>query len=818
MKRTFLGAASLLAALLAASSWYLFNDLPDLDSIEGRLAQPSIRITERNGQILYEILAEQGGRHAVLPLESIPQCMKDATISVEDHNFYQNPGVDIEGIARALWINLRRGETLAGGSTLTQQVARTLLLTPEERGERRLRRKLREALLAWRMARRFSKDEILALYLNQTYYGAFAFGVEAAAQTYFGKPAVDLMLHECALLAGLPQAPSLYDPFTDPEAADKRQRVVLELMEKNGYISAEQRSLAEATPLEYNGAPYPILAPHFIWMVKSQLDQLFERGVLSSRQSLIVHTTLDLADQRIAEDTIRRRLESYKPKAGQLDQNVNNSALVALNPRTGEILALVGSADYFDAGIDGSVNMAISPRQSGSAFKPFIYSLALSPDAETPWTAATPLLDVTTTFITHDGTPYIPKNYDDLEHGPVPVREALASSLNIPAVLTLQHVGIAPALELAHRLGIHSLDQDPEHYDLSLALGGGQMSLLELVSAYSAFANGGLYPGRMTILEVMDFEGHVLYAAPRVSPVQVFDSRVAWLISDILSDDAARRVGFGRNSTLKLDRTAAVKTGTTTNYHDNWTVGYTPDLVTGVWVGNSNYQAMHNVTGLTGAAPIWHNFMRTVLTGVADRPFPQPPGLVQARVCTLSGLLPTVDCPNTRLEWFLEGTQPTEGDTLYRRIWVDGSTGRLADTSTPSSRRQPVIALDLPPSASLWAQSNGVPLLSQFRQPAGDAAETGLVILSPAPETIYRLAADFDPKAQQIMISFASAGSFGRIDLLLDGEVFARFAGPPYETWWSPAPGEHTILLQGMMPDGKVVTSEPVHFTVLPPG
>ncbi|HEY5901791.1 MAG TPA: penicillin-binding protein 1C [Anaerolineales bacterium] len=817
MKRRLVWLFLLLTGLLAvAAAFYLFHGLPSLDSLDAGLARPSIRITDRRGTILYEILPERGGRNAVLPLDSIPACMKDATISVEDRNFYENPGVDVEGIVRALWINLHGGETLAGGSTITQQVARTLLFSPEERGERSLRRKLREALLAWQLARRLSKDEILALYLNQTYYGGFAFGVEAASQTYFGKPAADLLLHECALLAGLPQAPSLYDPFTDPEAARERQRVVLELMEKNGYITARERSVAEATPLAYNGSPYPILAPHFVWMVKGQLDRLFEDGVLFPRQSLIVRTTLDLDHQRIAEDIIHRRLESYAPKAGQLNQNVNNAALVALDPHSGEILALVGSADYFDAGIDGAVNMAAAPRQSGSAFKPFIYALALSPGEGSSWTAATPLLDVTTTFITHDGAPYIPKNYDDLEHGPVPVREALASSLNIPAVLTLQHVGIPRALNLAHRLGIDSLDQNPDHYDLSLALGGGQMSLLELTSAFSTFADGGLYPGRTSILEIRDFAGNLLFSGSGRPAVQVLDPRVAWLISDILSDDSARRVGFGRNSTLKLDRTAAVKTGTTTNYHDNWTVGYTPDLVAGVWVGNSNYQAMHNVTGLTGAAPIWHTYMRTVLAGTPDTPFLPPPGMSELRVCTLSGLLPGPACPNTRLEWFIQGTEPTGTDTLYKEIWVDTGTGRLADIATPQDRRQPVVAMDLPASAVRWAQENGIPLLSQFSQ-SSQSANGRLTLLSPASETIYRLARDFDPAAQQILISFAAARDFSRVSLLLDGRLLAVFTGPPFETWWPPVPGEHFIQLQAAGSDGGILTSEPVHFTVLPP-
>ncbi len=786
--------------LIAGISIYLFHDLPSIDSLPSKLNQPSIRVTDRNGRLLYEIMPEVGGRNAVLPLESIPQCMQDATIAIEDRNFYENPGVDVEGIARAFWINLTGGETIAGGSTITQQVARNLLL-PEELSQRTLRRKLREALLAWQMARQLSKDEILALYLNQTYYGSFAYGVEAAAQIYFDKPASGLLLHECALIAGLPQAPSLYNPSIDPAAAQERQRIVLELMQKDGFITAEERALAEITPLAYNPAPFPIHAPHFVWIVKTRMDELFESGQLAPTQSLIVRTTLDLDYQQLAEETVTRRLALYAPKEGELDQNVNNAALVAMDPRTGEILALVGSADYFNEEINGSVDMAISPRQSGSAFKPFIYAQALSPNSPTPWTAATPLLDVETSFPTHDGTPYIPKNYDNLEHGPIPVRIALGSSLNIPAVLTLDHVGMDATLTLARKLGIQSLSPDPNEYDLSLALGGGQMSLLELTTAYAAFANQGAYPSHYAILDVSDFDGHLLYTEQKSPQVQLFDPRVAWLISDILSDDGARKIGFGRNSTLKLDRTAAVKTGTTTNFHDNWTIGYTPSLVVGVWVGNSNYEAMHNITGLTGAAPIWNNTMRAILQGQPDQPFLRPDGLVQAQVCTLSGMLPTPLCPNTSTEWFIAGTEPTQPDTLYQQVEVDGF---------------PVIALDLPASAFPWARRQGLPLLADLSA-APVSQASSLVMISPAADITYRLSADLDPQSQQIPIQAESRQALTSLSVIVDGNVFITLTSAPYRTWWPLTVGEHRVWLEAVTVDGQILTTPPITITVLEP-
>jgi membrane peptidoglycan carboxypeptidase len=483
--------------------FYIFWDLPSLDALPETFMTPSVRITDRNDRLLYEILPQEGGRNTVLSIENIPQCLKDATIAVEDKNFYTNPGFDLTGIARALWINLKGGETVAGGSTITQQVARNLLLSQEERTERTLRRKLREAVLAAQMTRKLSKDEILALYLNQINYGGLAYGVEAAAQTYFGKPASELLLPECALIAGLPQAPGVYNPFTNPDLAKERQRTVLGLMEKQGYITREQRLSAESTPLSYNPVPYPIEAPHFIWIIKDQIDRLTSQGILNSSQSIIARTTLDLDAQRLAEEILKRRIDEYKSEDVALSHNVNNAALVVLDPTNGEILALVGSADYFDESIDGALDMAISPRQTGSAFKPFVYALALDPARADAWTAATPILDVSTTFALRDGTAYTPVNYDGFEHGVVPLREALGSSLNISAVKALQHVGIEDTINLAQRLGITSLDE-AGNYDLSLVLGGGQVSLLELSTAYATLANNGYYTGHVSILDIHD--------------------------------------------------------------------------------------------------------------------------------------------------------------------------------------------------------------------------------------------------------------------------------------------------------------------------
>jgi penicillin-binding protein 1C len=810
-KKLLLVLLALVVTAISGLFFYVFNGLPDIKTIPEHLNQPSLRITDRNGRPLYEVLPTDGGRHAVVALDKIPECMKQATIAVEDENFYTNPGIDLAGIARALWINLQGGETIAGGSTVTQQVARNLLLT-SELGPRSVRRKLRESFLAWQMTRAYSKDEILALYLNQTFYGGFAYGVEAAAQTYFGKPASELLLPECALLAGLPQAPALYNPFSDPEAAKKRQSVVLGLMEKDGFISADERQQAEQVPLSYNAAPFPIRAPHFAWMVKSQVDNLFAEGKLDPKTSLVIRTTLDLDAQGIAEDAIARQIAKFKDDNG-LDHHVNNAAVVILNPRDGDILALVGSADYFNQSIAGALNMATTPRQPGSAFKPLIYAEAFNPLKTSPWTAATPIMDVETAFPTHENKTYIPQDYDEKEHGLIPARTALGSSLNIPAVAALQKVGVTEMVNLAGRLGITSLG-DPDEYDLSLALGGGQMSLLQLTGAYATLANRGYFPGHYAIIDIHDADGNLLYTQQKAPQTQVYDPRVAWLVSDILSDDNARIIGFGKNSTLRIDRPAAVKTGTTTNFHDNWTVGYTPSLVVGVWVGNSDYQAMREVNGLTGAAPIWAATIRALLNGKPEETFARPEGLTQVKVCTYSGLLPTPLCDKTHVEWLIDGTQPTQPDNIYQQVFIDTSTGQLAADSTPAERRQPQVVLDLPAPLQRWAHSQGLTLLSDFSAQPTETASAGLTLTSPQSGVTYRLSDQTSSEAQQIPVEALAGAGVTHITLWVDGQQFASFNTAPYVIWWPLAEGRHEFQVRGVGSKGEEVMSNVVEITV----
>lgn len=810
----------LLAALVGGYIW-LFRGLPSLDSLSERFYTPSIRIVDRAGRLLYESIPADGGRHTVIPLEQIPLSLCQAVIATEDRSFYTNPGVDLKGILRALWINLRGGETIAGGSTITQQVAKNLLLEAGERTQRSLRRKLRESILAWQLAHKLSKDEILGIYLNQTYYGGMAYGVEAAAQTYFGKPASALDLAESALIAGIPQSPARYNPFSNPDGVKERQKVVLELMAKDGYISKDEQELAAREPLAYTATPYPMEAPHFVLWVLSQLDGIMTADEIYQHGGVIVQTTLDLDWQHAAERAVKRQIEQLAKENSGLGHNLHNAAVVAMNPSSGEILTMVGSPDYTDTEHEGAINMALAPRQPGSSIKPLVYATALDPSQSFPWTAATMILDVRTSFITHDNKAYVPSNYDGLEHGPVLVREALASSLNVPAVITLKHIGLPAMFNTASKLGITTLT-NPDEYDLSLALGGGAVRLTELTAAYGAFANGGYRVTPYAIQMISDPVGANLYTATPAPQVRVLDERVAWLVTDILSDNEARLIGFGRNSILRLDRPAAVKTGTTTNFHDNWTVGYTPDLVVGVWAGNADYQPMRDVSGVTGAAPIWHQFMRTVLTGTPEHDFSRPPGLVRLEVCALSGLLPTDDCPYRRLEWFIAGTEPSQTDPIYHKVTVDARTGRMADASTPAEQLKTIEVLDLPPQAAPWARSKGMILLRDL-DPSSvvkDSTElnqqsSALSLITPADNALFRFIPSVPDETQRLRLeAISTTGNLQEVTLWVDGRLVARLTQSPYQAWWPLTLGQHAAWAEAVTWDGQRIASLKVEFTV----
>ncbi|MCA9940660.1 MAG: transglycosylase domain-containing protein [Anaerolineales bacterium] len=634
-----------------------------LDAARTRDTFETTRIFDRNGQLLWEFFGE--GNRTQIPLSQIPQNLIDATIAIEDDSFYENNGLDAPSLVAAIIANLRHPEGRPiGGSTITQQLVRHVAFDYDERTAVSYNRKTKEIILAWIMNRKYSKDEILELYLNEIYYGNLAYGIEAAAQTYFEIPARDLDLAQAALLAGLPQSPIELDPLTNPDAAKERQWLVLSQMVRDDKISQEEANAAYLEPLTFAPQEVSLVAPHFAVYVRQQLEAQFGADVVANG-GLQVTTTLDLDYQRLAELLARQHVAALAA-----DHHLTNAALVALKPGTGEILAMLGSVDYKDETIDGNVNVALSPQQPGSAIKPITYAAALSPDPNTgtpTWTAADLLWDVPVSYPQFDGSTYSPVNYDGRFHGPVRLREALANSYNVPAVLLLQDIGISRFLELARQMGVSSFDADPSRYGLALTLGGGEVTPLELTAAYAVFANGGFRIPPVSILRVSKTDGTVLYEVQSPEPEQVLDPRVAYLISNILDDDAARVPAMGRNNPLALPFPAAAKTGTTNDFRDNWTVGYTPGLAVGVWTGNTDNSEMINVSGLTGAAPLWSAYMQAVyadfdlvarLAGGGAQPptaFVQPAGLAQKPLCALSSVTPGAgDCVYAGNEWFLQ--------------------------------------------------------------------------------------------------------------------------------------------------------------------
>jgi len=822
----------LVLAVLLAAAWgiraWLFVDLPELSTLASNLAAPSTKILDRYGRLLYTISDPHAGRHTPVALNEIPLACRQATIATEDANFYSNPGVDVVAILRAVWINARGGEVLSGGSTITQQLARNLLLSPKERTQRTLARKLRESILAWRLARAYTKDQVLQLYLNEANYGNLAYGIEAAAQTYFSKHAGELDLSECALLGGLPQLPAAYDPLANPQAARDRQVVVLDLMTKQGYIGAEDARLAKAETLHFAAVPFPIQAPHWVMYVRAWLEDHFTPEEIY-REGLVVTTTLDLDWQNAAQDIVRRRLDELRhPDDNAPSRNVNNAAVIALDPRTGEILTMLGSPDYFDLNISGAVNATLALRQPGSSLKPITYAAAFDPRRDDVFTPATMILDVRTSFTTKEGEPYVPRNYDLRYHGPVLVREALASSYNLPAVKTLDHIGVDTLIRLARQMGISTFS-DSGRYGLALTLGGGEVRLLDMATAYGAFANGGLRVEPVAVTRVTDARGQLRYQWVFHSGDRVLDERVAYLITSILSDDKARAPAFGEGSVLKIDRPAAAKTGTTSDWRDNWTLGYTPDLVVGVWVGNADNQPMENVSGITGAGPIWHEFIQTALLGRPATDFREPPGLTREQVCAMSGLPPNPDapCPHTRTELFIKGTQPTETDTFYRRFKIDMTTGQLADANTPPDRILERVMLVLPAEAMEWARENEIETANALPVTTDDEGRrtndqrqttSELELTHPDAGTVYQISPVTPRETQRIAVSALAGEGVQLVSLSLwaDDQIIATLTEPPYRSLWTLQPGAHTFVARGVDHSGRELVSPSVTVTVLP--
>ena len=561
-------------------------------------------IYDRNGILLAELIGE--GRREWVPLDQISPHLINATIATEDATFFTNPGVDPFRIAGAALQNVEQGEIVSGASTITMQLARNLFLGSEDRYDQTFDRKIAEAGLAAELTQTYAKEELLEMYLNLLNYGRLAYGPQAAARTYFGKSAAELNLAEATLLAGIPQSPAFYDLFEDFESAKERQRTVLSLMVRHGFLSLDEANATFGAEVELGGSPeiHSPRAPHFVDYVVQELDKSLSEGFVR-RSGWRIYTTLDLVLQETAQRIISQKVAALQPR-----YDMNNGALIVLRPGTAEILAMVGSVNFQDKEIDGQVNVAISPRQPGSAIKPLLYATAFSDDLISP---ATVIWDTPITYTISTIEEYEPLNYDRKTHGPVTARAALANSFNVPAVKLLDAVGVERMLESARKMGVESLHRGTDWYGLSLTLGGGEVTLLDLASAYHTMANGGRYLRPRYVLTITDGQGVTLLENTSPEGVPAISEAAASMITDILSDDPARAPMFGANSQLTLSRPVAAKTGTTDNNRDAWTMGYTRHLLAGVWVGNTDGRPMRNATGAAAAAPIWNEVMRTIL-------------------------------------------------------------------------------------------------------------------------------------------------------------------------------------------------------------
>jgi len=863
--RLALVIATVIALIAFALYTWLFADLPPVTAIELRAARPTTQLLDRNGKLLYEVLDADAGKQLDLDLSRIPAACVQATIATEDSRFFYHPGVDPLAIARATWQNLSGGDISSGASTLTQQLARNLFMDADERYQTSYRRKLREAWLAFQLERHYNKDQLLALYLNQTYYGNFAFGLEAAAQIFFAKPAAQLSTAECALLAGLVQYPTGYNPLLDPEAAQGRQLTVLRLMQDAGYLTAAQVEETARQPLQYRSRLFDIEAPHFVMYVQDLLVQ--QLGVERLREGgLRVYTSLDLDLQRQAETAVRRRLAQLTCSGDAVcddpaarSRRVDNAAAVVLDSATGEILSMIGSPNYFSAQISGNVNAALAKRQPGSAIKPFTYAAALDPawssrTGQPPLTTASILADLPKTFTVEnvDGTmaPYRPQNYDRMWHGPVSVRTALANSYNLPAVETLDRVGVETLRQLASQAGITTFTG---RYGLALTLGGGEVRLLDLTAAYGIFDDGetvtprgiigikGLGDYEIGRLEIEDSSSRPisnLQSPISQSPnLPIISPQTAYLLTDILSDDVARSPAFGRNSVLSLALPAAVKTGTTTDWRDNWTVGYSTQRLVGVWVGNADNAPMVGVSGVDGAGPIWHDLMR-LAHPQPPRPFAMPEDLVEVEICAPSGMLPTTECPRVRRELFIAGTQPTQPDNQFQRVVLDRATGLPADESTPTNRRTERVYWLLPPDYHDWMLAQGIPLAPPTVQAAlapqllelagnktaaaGVYAEeqlrTPLRLIQPDAFAAYQLHPGLPAVNQRLRVEgiVADGARWAELRLVVDGATLAAAQDAArLSAWWEMAVGAHRFWIEGEpVAGGATVRSETVTVQV----
>jgi len=743
----------------------LFRLLPVLFPIQaGDIAQAgfhSVRFTDREGNLLQEVLSRDDSRTLHVPLGEISPYFSSAMIAAEDRRFNDHGGVDYGAVLRALYLNIRAGRVVSGGSTITLQLAR--MLRPDRRTAGV---KLRETFTAWRMEAGMGKEEILEAYLNRLPLGGNIYGVEAGARSILGVRAADLSLAQATFLAAIPNSPVRLNPYSSAAAVKRRQRHVLARMVATGVIDAERGSLAAEETLSLRRQEVSFLAPHLVFHLLEDLPPEVET----------VQTTIDSEVQMLVSRQVRevvRKLETRR---------VTNAAALLLENATGEVLAYVGSADFFDSTAGGQNDGVQALRQPGSTLKPFLYGLAF----EGRHTPASLLADVPTSLPMPKGV-FRPKNYSETFHGPVRAREALANSLNVPAVRLITDIGVEPFLVMLRTFGFTSLDRTADYYGAGLALGDGEVRLAELAGAYLALAAGG---ERVPIRFVRSAKGSLPEGDGNLDrPASIMDPRAAFLVTSILSDRFARSTAFGTGSVLTLPFPCAVKTGTSFRFADNWTVGFTDHHTLAVWTGNFDGTPMQNVSGVSGAGPLFSRIMTSIYAGKEDpHTFQPPPGVAEAAVCTLSGKAPTPFCTRTVEEFFLEET-------------IGPAGGSPCDMHLPEGTVYP------PPFRG-WALDAG--LLQKGGTPAPSSSREGFAIVRPADGTIYRRLPDLDPQYQSIPFELRSPPEEGAVQWLLDGRQIA-VTHPPHSHLWKAEKGEHRLL--AVAPASGEETP-PVRFTV----
>jgi penicillin-binding protein 1C len=714
----------------------------------------SLRLLDRNGVLLREVLSDEGGRCHWVKLDDVSPHLLRATIAAEDKLFFLHRGVNALSMLRAVLQNLRHGEVVSGASTITQQLVRNLYP-----GRRNVWVKFREAWLALRLERTLSKQEILVQYINRISYGNQAYGIEAASCLYLDKPSSQLSLAEAAFLAAIPRSPAHLNPYRALGAVKKRQVDILAKMSELGLITEAERDRARTEELCLLPATDRFRAPHFCDFVLGQVPPA-DRKDLS-----VIGTTLDYELQQKIEILLKNDLTAMEGRG------IGNGAVVVLDNSNGEVLSLVGSRDFFDDVDDGQVNGVLALRQPGSTLKPFTYGLAL----ENGLTAASLIDDSPAQFRAVEGH-YRPQNYDRRYHGLISLRAALACSYNVPAVAVLQAIGPDLLYRRLQSVGFVGLKQDPGYYGVGLTLGNGEVSLLELVRAYSALARQGLYIREKPIIRLVRKDGKEAEAPNPKAAERVFSPQVAYIITNILADRDARIPSFGYHNPLSFPFPVAAKTGTSKDFRDNWTVGYSPRYTVGVWVGNFDGEPMHNVSGISGCGPLFRDIMLLLHKSEAGTEFPEPKGIATSLVCPLSGLRPTESCPGAVKELFIEGTEPRDLCPHHRKA--------SADIRTAASRK-------------------------------GESAPARFEISFPRDGDIFKLDPVLRKEHQRIKLRAVVPWTEGiaKIEWWVNGDKVGE-AGSPFSLFWNLRPGSYTIRATAVR-DGSPVKSPPVKIVIL---